>query len=103
MSVLFEFAMFPTDKGESASPYVSRIIKLIRESGVDYKLTPMGTIIETETMIEALELIQKAYEQLQPDCKRIYCAVKFDIRKSQKGRMDQKIRSIENKIGEVRQ
>lgn len=101
MSVLFEFAMFPTDKGESASPYVSRIIKIIRESNATYKLTPMGTVIETETMDEALDLIRKAYSELEPDCKRIYSTVKFDIRKGPKGRMEQKIRSIENKIGEV--
>jgi uncharacterized protein (TIGR00106 family) len=103
MSVLFEFAMFPTDKGESASPYVIRIIKMIRESGANYKLTPMGTIIETETMEEALALISKAYAQLELDCNRIYSTVKFDIRKGPKGRMEQKIRSIENKIGEVNQ
>ena len=30
MSVLLEFAMFPTDKGESVSNYVSRIIKMIK-------------------------------------------------------------------------
>jgi uncharacterized protein (TIGR00106 family) len=90
MSVLFEFAMFPTDKGESASPYVSRIIKIIRESNATYKLTPMGTVIETETMDEALDLIRKAYSELEPDCKRIYSTVKFDIRKGPKGRMEQK-------------
>lgn len=101
MSVLFEFAMFPTGKGESASPYVSRIIDMIRGKGVSYKLTPMGTVIETETMEEALEIIRHASELLQPDCNRIYCTVKFDIRKGPKGRMEQKIRSIENKIGEV--
>jgi len=31
-SVLLEFAMFPTDKGESKSEYVSKIIKMIDES-----------------------------------------------------------------------
>lgn len=103
MSVLFEFAMFPTDKGESASPYVSRIIKLIRESGADYKLTPMGTVIETGTMEQALAIIQKSYALLEPDCNRVYCAVKFDIRKGPKGRMEQKIRSVESKIGLVNQ
>jgi len=103
MSVLFEFSMFPTDKGESVSPYVSRIIGMIRESGASYKLTPMGTVIETETIEEALEIIKKAYTLLQPDCNRVYSNVKFDIRKASKGRMEQKIRSIANKIGEVNQ
>ncbi len=101
MSVLLEFAMFPTDKGESASPYVSRIIKTIRESGYPYKLTPMGTIIETTTMKEALGIIEQAYKQLEPDCNRIYSSLKFDIRKGKDNRLEGKIKSIEDKIGEV--
>ncbi|WP_457570117.1 MTH1187 family thiamine-binding protein [Desulfurobacterium sp.] len=99
MSVLVEFAMFPTDKGESVSKYVSRIIKMIDESGVNYKLTPMGTVFETDTMEEALEIIKKAYEELEPDCNRVYSTVKFDIRKGRKNRMKQKIESVEKRIG----
>ncbi|WP_163328024.1 MTH1187 family thiamine-binding protein [Desulfurobacterium thermolithotrophum] len=98
MSVLVEFAMFPTDKGESVSSYVTRIIKMIDESGIPYKLTPMGTIFETETMDEALELIKKAYQQLEADCNRVYSVVKFDIRKGKSGRMVQKIKSVESKL-----
>ena len=99
MSVLVEFAMFPTDKGESVSSYVSRIIKVIDESGVEYKLTPMGTVFETETMDKALEVLKKSYEVLEPDCNRIYSTVKFDIRKNRSNRMKQKIASIESKLG----
>lgn len=99
MSVLVEFAMFPTDKGESVSSYVSRIIKVIDESGVEYKLTPMGTVFETETMEKALEVLKKSYEVLEPDCNRIYSTVKFDIRKNRSNRMKQKIASIESKLG----
>ncbi len=99
MSVLVEFAMFPTDKGESVSSYVSRIIRVIDESGVEYKLTPMGTVFETETMDKALDVLKKSYEVLEPDCNRIYSTVKFDIRKNRSNRMKQKIASIESKLG----
>jgi uncharacterized protein (TIGR00106 family) len=98
MSVLVEFSMFPTDKGESVSSYVTRIIKMIDESGIPYKLTSMGTVFETETMDEALELIKRAYQQLEPDCNRVYSVVKFDIRKSKSNRMAQKIKSVESKL-----
>ena len=98
MSVLVEFAMFPTDKGESVSSYVSRIIDVIDKSGFEYKLTPMGTVFETETMEDALDLIKKAYETLEPDCSRIYSTIKFDIRKNRSNRMKQKIASIELKL-----
>ena len=101
MSILVEFAMFPTDKGESVSSYVSRIIKMFKNGNVNYKLTPMGTVFETETMDEALNVINDAYKCLEPDCNRIYSTIKFDIRKNVKNRMEQKIASIQKKIGKV--
>ncbi|MDD5009081.1 MAG: MTH1187 family thiamine-binding protein [Syntrophorhabdaceae bacterium] len=99
MSVMFEFAMFPTDKGESVSEYVSRLLRVIDKSAVSYKLTPMGTIIEVDTLDAALKIIRQAYRELEPDCNRIYSTVKFDIRKGKKGRLAQKIASIEKKVG----
>ncbi|DAB33884.1 MAG TPA: hypothetical protein CFH82_08165 [Sulfurospirillum sp. UBA12182] len=99
MSVLLEFSMFPTDKGESVSSYVSRIIEMISQSGVSYQLTPMGTIIECEQIDEALEIVKKAYECLEKDCNRIYSSLKFDIRKGQKKRLFSKIKSIEERLG----
>jgi uncharacterized protein (TIGR00106 family) len=99
MSVMLEFAMFPTDKGESVSEYVGRIIKSIDESGVQYKLTPMGTIVEVDTLEEALSIVAKSYGQLEPDCARVYSSLKLDIRKGKSGRLQQKIESVEKKIG----
>jgi len=99
MSVLVDFTMFPTDKGESVSQYVSRIVRMIDESGVNYKLTPMGTVFETETLEEALEIINKAYKLLEKDCNRVYSTVKLDIRKGRSNRMVQKIESVERKLG----
>jgi uncharacterized protein (TIGR00106 family) len=101
MSVLLNFAMFPTDKGESASPYVSKVLKMIDESGISYKLNPMGTTIETETLAEALEIVQRSYDILEPDCNRVYSAITIDIRKGKSNRMVKKIESIENKVGKI--
>lgn len=100
MSVLVNYAMFPTDKGTSVSKYVSKIIKMIDESGIPYKLNPMGTTFETESMEDALGLLSKSYEILK-DHDRIYSVVNFDIQKNKSNRMQTKIESIESKIGEV--
>jgi uncharacterized protein YqgV (UPF0045/DUF77 family) len=91
MSVLMQFAI----------PYVSRVIAMIRESGLPYQLSAMGTIIETETLDEAQLIIKKAYELLSKDCTRVYCTVTFDIRDGKPGRMSGKIAAIEGKIGPV--
>ena len=101
MSVLMEFAMFPTDKGESVSMFVSRIIRMIDDSGYPYTLTSMGTIVETETLKESLDLVEKSHRELEPDCSRIYTTIKLDIRKGKGNRMTEKVRSIEQKTGRV--
>jgi uncharacterized protein YqgV (UPF0045/DUF77 family) len=75
---------------------------MIRSSGLNYKLTPMSTIVETETLAEALEIIQKAYNLLAPDCHRVYSSITMDIQTNKPiGRMDGKVKSIEEKIGDV--
>jgi uncharacterized protein (TIGR00106 family) len=102
MSVLLEMSMFPTDKSESKSAYVAQVIKVIRESGFNYQLTPMATIIETQQLSEAFGVVQKCYEKLEElGCNRVYSTLKFDIRKNHTNRMKEKVESIEQKIGEV--
>nr|VFK31013.1 MAG: uncharacterized protein, MTH1187 family [Candidatus Kentron sp. MB] len=102
MSVVVEISMFPMDKGESVSRYISQVLKMIKDSRVESRLTPMGTIIETDTMQQALELVEKAYDVLdEMGCNRVYAVLKFDIRKGKSNRLSQKIRSVTEKIGPV--
>ncbi|WP_297483915.1 MTH1187 family thiamine-binding protein [Sulfurimonas sp.] len=101
MSVLLEFAMFPTSdncrEGSSVSKQVAKIIDAIDKSGVKYQLTPMGTVVETDTMQEALDVIALAYEQVK-DCERVYSSLKFDIRYNSEDRLKNKIKSVEDKL-----
>ncbi|HEB97557.1 MAG TPA: MTH1187 family thiamine-binding protein [Sedimenticola thiotaurini] len=102
MSTLLEFSMFPTDKGESVSAYVSPLIAMIRDSGVSYRLTPMGTIVETDTLEQALEIVARAYRVLEEaGCNRVYSSLKLDIRKGHDDRLQGKIESVQQKIGAV--
>jgi len=102
MSVLLEFSMFPTSdncrEGSSVSKQVAKIVDAIDKSGVAYQLTPMGTVVETATMREALDIIELAYEQVS-GCDRVYSSLKFDIRKNSDDRLKTKIQSVENNLG----
>ncbi|MFP4557808.1 MAG: MTH1187 family thiamine-binding protein, partial [Bacteroidales bacterium] len=80
MSVLMNFAMFPTRKSESVSPFVSKVVKSVRSKGFSNQLTAMGTIVETDTLGEALSVIEDAYATLEDDCDRVYVTVNIDIR-----------------------
>ena len=101
LSVLLEFAMFPTSddgrEGSSVSKKVSQVIDAIDKSGVPYQLTAMGTIIEAQSMKEALSIVELAYEQLE-DCERVYSSLKFDIRKNCENRLTTKVESVEKRL-----
>jgi len=98
MAVLMEFAIFPTDKGISVSNDVSKVIKMIKESGFPYQLTAMGTLIETQTVAEAMKIVENAAEILQQNSNRIYSTLKLDIKKGAHNMLQNKVKSIEEKL-----
>jgi len=98
MSALLEFSMSPLDKGESLSQYVSRSLAIIDDSGVPYRLNPMGTVMEGE-WDQVFEVVRKCFERMSQDCNRISCSIKIDWRKDQSGRLEAKIASVEQKLG----
>ncbi|MBE9536862.1 MAG: MTH1187 family thiamine-binding protein [Proteobacteria bacterium] len=96
--VLLEFSMSPLDKGESLSKYVSRSLDIIDQSGLPYKLNPMGTVIEGE-WDEVFAVIKKCYDKMSEDCGRISVNIKADCRKGSKGRIEGKMKSVEKRLG----
>jgi uncharacterized protein (TIGR00106 family) len=91
--------MFPTEQTQSKSVFVARVLDIVDRSGLSYQLTPMGTIIEGETVEEVLLVINAAYMELQKDCGRIYSSIKIDWREGPVGRLGKKINSVEEKLG----
>ncbi len=98
MSVLIAISIFPLDKGESVSEYVTRAVKVIKDSGYPYLLTPMETVIETDSIEAAFKIAQDCFKALESDCNRIIVNIKIDSRKGKFNRIQEKIRSVEEKL-----
>lgn len=98
MSVLVEFSMTPLDKGESVGKYVARSLDIIDKSGVDYRLNPMGTVIEGE-WDEVFGIVKQCYERMNEDCDRISVAIKVDARKGKEGRLQGKTDTVQRHLG----
>jgi uncharacterized protein (TIGR00106 family) len=96
--MLVQFTMFPTDKGESVSSYVARVLELVDSSGLSYKLGPMSTAVEGE-WDEVFALIKRCRDELRKDSNRVYIVISVDDRKGAKNRIEGKIRSVEEKLG----
>ena len=95
--VLLEFSMSPLGKGESVGKYVARSLDIIDKSGVDYRLNPMGTVLEGE-WDEVFAVVKQCYERMRKDCGRISCTIIVDYRHGHTGRLQSKVASVEKKL-----
>jgi len=95
---LMEFSMTPLGQGESVSEFVARVVRIVRESGLPSQTHAMGTIIEGE-LDDLLALLKDCFNELQPDCHRVSCSVKFDYREGATDRLAGKVTSVEEKLG----
>ncbi|PID79308.1 hypothetical protein CSA17_07580 [bacterium DOLJORAL78_65_58] len=96
--LLLEFSLYPTDKGESVSDYVKRNLEIIDESGLPYKLGPMGTTLEGE-YDEVMDVVRRCFERMSEDCGRVACQIKMDWRKGHSGRLESKVATLRDKTG----
>jgi uncharacterized protein (TIGR00106 family) len=97
MSVLVDLSIFPLDKGDSLSAHVARALKIIRDSGLPYEIGPMGTSLEGE-WDEVVGVVNNCFQELKKDCDRVYVALKMDYRKGPSGRIESKVRSVQEKL-----
>lgn len=96
--VLLEFSMTPLGNGDSVSAQVARILDVIDRSGVPYRLTPMGTILEGEWE-QVMGVVTSCFELLKTDCPRISVQMKVDYRAGSKSRMDAKTERVQEILG----
>ena len=97
-------SVFPIGKGESLSTLVAQAVKEVDHSGLDYRLTAMGTIIEGEWE-PVMKLIKRMRDCVAKQSPRVYLTIAIDDRKDKPayrqagaGRLESKTLSIENAL-----
>ena len=94
------FSVTPIDKGgENLSEYISHSLSIIKESGLDYQITAMGTIVEGEAS-EVFNLIQACHTKMTNLSGRVSTSIKIDDRAGATGRLRGKVNSVEKVLGE---
>jgi uncharacterized protein (TIGR00106 family) len=97
--MLAEFSIIPVGDGVSISAHVAKAAKIIDESGLDYRINSMATVVEGE-MDEIFKLIKKCREAIMKDVQRVLINITIDDRKDRKPpRLDKKLASVEEKAG----
>jgi len=97
--MLAELSIFPMDKGSRGlSTYVAESLKIIEDSGLDYQIHAMGTLIEGPAE-KVFEVIQSCHENLAAKCDRVITSVRIDDKKGATGAIKGKVKSVEDKSG----
>jgi uncharacterized protein (TIGR00106 family) len=96
--MVVEFSIIPIGKGESLSNLIAKVIDIVDKSGLSYKVTAMGTIVEGE-WDEIMELIKNCHFKMKEYCSRVYTKISIDDRKDARNRITGKVEDIEKILG----
>ena len=90
--MIAEFSVVPIGEGESLSQYVAECLKIVRSSGLDHELTPMGTILQGE-LEEVMATIISCHKKVVSMSDRVVTSIKIDDRRNERP-MREKVESV---------
>lgn len=87
-------------KSASLSRALAAVAKLIDQSGLDYRVGPMGTTVEGE-WDRVMQLAKQCHQAMLQDAERVMTTIRIDDRTDTPGpgRLTQKVASLEAKVG----
>jgi len=93
--IVAEFAVVPMGEGTSASKYIEAVEQMLASSGVKFIPGAMSTSIETKSMRDAFDLVEKANQVLADmGIKRVITMVRMDYRLDKENTIDAKLSKI---------
>ena len=98
--MLAEFSVVPIGEGSSIGDQVAEVLKIVDASGLPYKINPMGTVVEGE-WDQVMKLIKQCHKTIMKTGERALTTISIDDRKGKPNRIDQKVKSIEKRIGKA--
>lgn len=98
MAILAEFSIIPMGQGSSVSTLIAPVLSIVVESGLSYKVNPMGTVIEGD-WDAVMSLIRRCHEEVMKKTERAVTSIRIDDRGDGGPRMEKKLESVEQKLG----
>ncbi|MBI4824147.1 MAG: MTH1187 family thiamine-binding protein [Nitrospirae bacterium] len=96
--MLIEFSIVPVGIGSSIGEKLAEVLRIVDESKLPYKANPMGTVIEGQ-WDEVMRVIKKCHGAVMKDGERAITTISIDDRKGKPNRIEEKVKSIEKRLG----
>ena len=95
--MLLELSVIPLGRGRSISADLADLMKLIDASGLDYRLTAAGTIIEG-TWDQVMDIAKRCHGEMRKKTERVITSMKVDDYAERSGRLTAAVESVEKKM-----
>ncbi len=96
--MLLELSVIPLARGRSISADLADLMKLIDASGLDYRLTAAGTIIEGN-WDQVMDVAKRCHSRMRTKTERVITLMKVDDYANRIGRLTAAVESVEKKAG----
>ena len=83
----------------SISNYIAAALDALDKTGVQYEITGMGTVLESEDPEKLFDAVQKAHEAVfKAGADRVATSLKIDDRRDKRGSLKEKVKSVKEKL-----
>ncbi len=96
--MLLELSVIPLGRGRSISADLADLVKIIDASGLDYRVTAAGTILEG-TWDQLMDVARKCHAEMRKKTERVVTLMKVDDYHERSGRLTAAVTSVEQKVG----
>ena len=97
--MLAEFSIVPIGKDESLGKAIAEVLGIVDASGLDYKASAMGTIVEGD-WDAVMGLIKKCHDAAGMTAPRLLTHITIDFRPGKPlDRLEEKLKSVEKRLG----
>ncbi len=96
--MLLELSVIPLGRGRSISEDITELLKIIDASGLDYRLTATGTIVEGN-WDQLMDVAKRCHLEMRKRTERVVTFLKVDDYGDHAGRLKAAVESVEQKAG----
>ena len=92
--MMVELSILPIGRDIHLSKHVAEALKIVHASGLEYRLTPMGTLLLGEWE-PVMSVVRRCHEAVRQHNDRVITKIKIDDLKGSEKMPEDKVKSVE--------
>lgn len=96
--MMVELSIMPIGKDVHVGKYVAEAVKIVHDSGIEYRLTPMGTLLLGEWE-PVMNVVRQCHEAVRRHAGRVVTKIKIDDLQGPERMPEDKVKSVEGLLG----